>query len=124
MNQKTITAAVLVVLFSLTSAACGASKTDSSTKETTTTISSSKCETALTVLNKNPDEVGPQAKANFMAVVQSCTRSQFDTIAGRIYKEDPNGVFSVSKPTEWITLACGKDGSGAKDPANLVCQKQ
>jgi hypothetical protein len=104
-------AVLAAVLLTLSMASCSSgSDSGSASNETTTTLDASKCEAALTAYNYNPDEGGPEAVAEFRAVIDSCTRAQFDAIAERIYEEDPEGAFKYQSPSELRKFLCG-DGS-------------
>jgi hypothetical protein len=102
----------------------GDSKDESSSPSTSAsaTQDSSKCDAAVKAANADPDAVGVTARQNVSAIQTNCTRRQFDKIAAQIYKSDPDGLFGVSPPKEWIDLVCGaSDGSGKK-AGLLVCQ--
>jgi hypothetical protein len=93
------------------------SDSGSAPNETTTTLDASKCEAALTAFNEGPDEGGPEAAAEFNAVTQSCSREQFLAIAGRIFKQYPEGVFETMTPSEYLDFLCGPE-----DPPLPFCQ--
>jgi hypothetical protein len=104
-------AVFVAALLTLGMASCSSgSDSGSAPKETTTTLDASKCEAALTAYNENPTEGGAEASGEFYAVLNSCTRKQFLSIADRILEEDPNGVFENWKPSEMQKFLCS-DGS-------------
>jgi hypothetical protein len=122
---KTFAGIMALSVAALLFAGCGGSTESGSTTSSTNASSaadSSKCEAAVKTANADPDAVGVTARENVAAIQNNCTRSQFDKIAGEVYKSDPNGLFSASPPKEWIDLICGaSDGSGKK-AGFLVCQ--
>jgi hypothetical protein len=128
--MKTKAAVLLAVMLSLGLMSCGSSDsatvttTSGASGETPASASSSErtkiCKDTITAMNADPDGGGKAAVDRMKSFLQNCTRAEFLEFANAIYAKDPKGVFSISPPSEYLNLICGKDG--ANDKANLACQ--